>query len=220
MLIKQYIDIFLRPDGRASFLAKLPSNACILDVGCGNNSPYKTKKILPKCVYVGIDVGDYNQIKPNLADEYIVTDGNKFTSEIAKFNNRFDAVISCHNLEHCDDRTGTLLAMLQSLKVDGQIFLSFPSEASVAFPNRVGTLNYYDDLTHKESPPSFEYIIQLLNCNKFEIIFSSKSYRPRLLAILGLFFEPLSCLTRKKLAGTWEYWGFESIIKAKKFSKS
>ncbi len=219
MLIKQYLDIFLRPNGRASFLSKLPSNACILDVGCGNNSPYKAKKILPNCTYVGIDVGDYNQIMPNLADEYIITDGNKFTSEIAKFKNKFDGVISSHNLEHCDDRAGTLLAMLESLKVDGQIFLSFPSEASVDFPNRAGTLNYYDDLTHKESPPSFENIIQLLNYNKFEIIFSSKSYRPRLFAILGLFFEPLSCFSRKNLPGTWEYWGFESIIQAKKLSE-
>jgi SAM-dependent methyltransferase len=220
MLIKQYIDIFFRPNGRVSFLSKLPSDALVLDAGCGNNSPYKVKKILPKCTYVGIDVGDYNQTKSNLADEYIISDGNKFSSEIAKFKNNFDAVISCHNLEHCDDRVGTLKAMIESLKVDGQIFLSFPTETSIGFPSRAGTLNYYDDPTHKESPPSFNSIIQLLNNNKFEIIFASKTYKPKLLSILGFFLEPLSYFSKKKLPGTWEYWGFESIIKAKKLAAS
>jgi SAM-dependent methyltransferase len=218
MLIKRWLDIFLRPNGRFSFLLKLPSNSCILDVGCGNNSPYKTKQILPKCTYYGIDVGHYNQSKPILADEYIITTGEKFTCEIAKFKNKFNAVISNHNLEHCSDRAGVLLAMLQCLKADGQIFLAFPSEESIGFPNRAGTLNYYDDLTHTESPPSFESIVQLLSDNNFEIIFSSKAYRPRLLVILGWFLEPLSCFAGKKLPGTWEYWGFESIIKAKKLA--
>lgn len=143
MLIKQYLDVLLRPNGRAFFLSRLVSNAFILDVGCGNNSPFKTKKILPKCTYYGIDVGDYNQARPNLADEYILTDSANFTSEISKFKNQFDALISCHNLEHCEDRSGVLLAMLQSLRVGGQIFISFPSECSIAFPGRAGTLNYY-----------------------------------------------------------------------------
>lgn len=218
MLIKQYLDVFLRQNGRASFLTRLPANACILDVGCGNSSPYKTKQILPKCIYYGIDVGDYNQIKPNLADQYIVTIGEKFTSEIAKFTHKFDAVISCHNLEHCDDRTGTLLAMLQSLKVNGQIFLSFPFEKSIFFPRRSGTLNYYDDPTHKGLPPDFDVVAGLLRDNNFEIIYFSKSYRPRILAALGFLLEPLSSLFRKKLVGTWEFWGFESIIRARKLS--
>jgi len=219
MLIKQYLDVLLRPNGRAYFLSKLASNASILDVGCGNNSPFKTKNMLPKSTYYGIDVGDYNQVRPNLADEYILTDSANFISEISKFKNQFDAVISCHNLEHCEDRNGVLLAMFQSLKVGGQIFISFPSERSIGFPSRAGTLNYYDDLTHKEYPPDFDGMINLLRENNFEIIFSKKSYRPRFLAILGFFFEPISRLRRKKLIGTWEYWGFESIITAKKRSK-
>lgn len=76
------------------------------------------------------------------------------------------------------------------------------------------------DLTHKESPPDFDSIIDLLKENHFEIIFSSKSYQPRFLATLGFFFEPISHLRRKKLIGAWEYWGFESIITAKKKSES
>ena len=59
----------LRPNGKDAFLMSLPRAAEILDVGCGNNSPFRTKKILPKCIYTGIDIGDYNQSKPNLADE-------------------------------------------------------------------------------------------------------------------------------------------------------
>ena len=70
-----------------------------------------------------------------------------------------------------------LLAMLQSLKDGGQIFISFPSERSITFPSRAGTLNYYDDLTHKEFPPDFDGIIDLLRENYFEIIFCRQDIR-------------------------------------------
>jgi SAM-dependent methyltransferase len=218
MLIKQYLDVFLRSNGRAHFLSMLPANVSIFDVGCGNNSPYKTKQILPNCVYYGIDIGDHNQTKPNLADEYIVTSSERFTSEIAQFVNKFDVVISSHNLEHCDDRFGTLMAMIKCLKVGGQIFLSFPSEKSIKFPNRTGTLNYYDDPTHKYSPPDFENILKLLSENHCEVIYSCQSYKPTLLAAVGLLLEPLSHFCNKKFPGSWEYWGFESIIIAKKLA--
>ena len=76
----------------------------ILDVGCGNNSPFHTKTVLPNCNYYGIDICDHNQTKPLLADLYIITTPDNFSFEISKYSNHFDAVISNHNLEHCDDR--------------------------------------------------------------------------------------------------------------------
>jgi hypothetical protein len=78
MNFKDFIIKKIRPNGKIDFLSSLPNNASILDVGCGNNSPYRTKRIVPNCVYTGIDVGDYNQTKPNKADGYIITSPENF----------------------------------------------------------------------------------------------------------------------------------------------
>lgn len=88
----------------------------VLDVGCGNNSPSQVKSMLPSCVYTGIDVSDYNQTKPNLADKYILVSPSEFSDAIEKMSNSFDAVMSSHNLEHCNRREETLLAMIKALK--------------------------------------------------------------------------------------------------------
>ncbi len=132
--------------------------------------PYSTKQILPRCTYTGINVGDHNQTKPNLADRYIIAEPTTFACEIAKFTNTFDAVMSSHNLEHCNDRNGTLRAMLGALKPGGLIFMSFPCESSTRFPKRKGCLNYYDDETHKYAPPEFNEVRGELDNQGFEIL--------------------------------------------------
>jgi SAM-dependent methyltransferase len=218
MLLKQKIELFLRPNGKVSFLSTLDPKAKIFDVGCGNNSPYLTKAILPDCEYTGIDIEDYNQAKPNLADNYIMTTPSEFSTEIAKHSHTYDAVISAHNLEHCDDRDATLHAMLAAVKINGKIFLSFPCMKSIHFPPRYGTLNYFDDYTHKTNPPDFDAVIDTLLKNNFQILFSRKQYRPKLLWMLGFLLEPFSKLKKKNLKGTWEYYGFETIILAKRIA--
>lgn len=206
----------LRRRGKVSFLRTLKPSSKILDVGCGNDSPYRFKRILPNCDYTGIDVGDYHQTKPNLADRYIITKPEDFAGEIAKISNEFDAVVSSHNLEHCNDRVETLSAMLRSVKPGGVIYLSFPCENSVNFPHRQGTLSYFDDATHRDTPPNFNDVMSELINSGFEVKFSAKRYRPAVLWLLGLFVEPISSKKRRVLKGTWEFYGFESVIWAKK----
>jgi SAM-dependent methyltransferase len=206
----------LRHKAKVSFLTSLDADCSILDVGCGNNSPFLMKSILPKSCYTGIDIGDYNQKKLNLADEYIVTSPEGFVDSIYSLPKNFDVVISSHNLEHCYDRMGTLLAMLSVLKPGGRIYLSFPSEETLNFPCRVGTLNYADDKTHQGQPPSFDEILKFIESKSFSIDFSTKNYQPFGLRILGLLMEPLSKINNRVYLGTWEYYGFESIIWARK----
>lgn len=210
------LKILLRPHGRVSFLSKLNTKPFILDVGCGNNSPYDVKAILSDCVYTGLDINDYRQTKPNLADDYILSSPENFTDTIKLINNKFDAVISTHNLEHCNDRWGTLMAITNVLKDDGLLLLVFPSEKSVNFPSRHGTLNYYDDITHKEFPPDFDKVIKVLSDNNMDIIYANKHYKPIILWLAGLLIEPLSVLNKKIYQGTWAFYGFESVIWARK----
>jgi SAM-dependent methyltransferase len=174
----------------------------------------------PRCNYTGIDVSNYNQEKPNLADEFVIASPEGFAREVAKRENSFDAVISSHNLEHCDDREGTLSAMLLALKPGGRIYISFPSSASTGFPSRGGTLNYFDDSTHKSSPPDFDDLIRTLSERRFEVIFAAKRYRPVILYALGLLLEPVSRVLGRRVPGTWEYYGFEAIVWARRPNKS
>lgn len=216
MLIKHWLAIVLCSRGKVAFLRKLDKKTSVLDVGCGNNSSFVFKDVLPHCKYTGIDVSDYNQVKANLADQYLITSRDDFAVSISEFKDTFDAVVSAHNLEHCDDRAGTFRSMLGSLKPGGYLYLAFPCANSVTFPPRAGTLNYYDDASHQGVPPDYDKIIADLQKKHFEIVFAARRYRPKVLWFVGLLLEPLSRYKKKVLRGTWEYYGFESIIWAKK----
>jgi SAM-dependent methyltransferase len=214
---KAWLSSILRPHHKMDFLVRLPQKFELLDVGCGSNSPYLVKSLFPDCIYTGIDVSDYRQSKPNLADHYVLVNPDGFSEGILALGEKFDAVTSSHNLEHCDDRDATLEAMMTVLKKDGRLYISFPSEASVTFPSRLGCLNYYDDPTHKSTPPDFDAIIDMLSRRGFSILYSAKRYRSPVFWTLGLMSEPIS-KRRSRMRGTWEYYGFESIIWAQKRS--
>ena len=74
------------------------------------------------------------------------------------------------------------------------------------------TLNYNDDPTHKNQPPDFDQIINLLIVNNFEIIYAERNYKPFILKTLGYITDPISIFLKSSLPGIWEKWGFESII--------
>ena len=212
------IRCLLRPRGKHAFLRQLPAHARILDVGCGNNSPFVVKTILPHCHYTGVDIGDHNQTKPNVADEYLLTNPEDFARRISLFVACFDAVISAHNLEHCLDRVATLEAMLNSVKPGGLLYLSFPSEGSVHLPSRTkgGALNYFDDDTHLHAPPDYRQTIEKIEQAGFSIRFCAQEYRPFVLSLVGLVQEPLSRLRNRVMQGTWALYGFESIAWARR----
>jgi SAM-dependent methyltransferase len=201
---------------KSGFLKTINLNGKLLDVGCGNDSPYYIKTKCPYIKYTGIDVGDYNQTKPNLADNYIVVKAEDFASAIANLPELYDSVISSHNLEHCDDREKTLDAMLKVLSPGGYLYLSFPTEKSVSFPKRKGTLNYYDDPTHKGKPPNYNNIIATLKANNIQILVAIRSYKPFFLYLIGFILEWKSKKDKEVKFGTWAYWGFETVIWAKK----
>jgi SAM-dependent methyltransferase len=197
---------------KASFFSSLPERGTILDVGCGNNSPFYTKKLLPAWHYIGLDVGDYNQSSQSAADEYIIVPPDAFTSEIERLCGTCDAVVSSHNIEHCDERNDTIAAMARALKIGGRLFMSFPAQDSTLFPKRGGCLNYYDDCTHKCAPPDFGELISILHNEGLFIQYATTRYQPTLSWIEGLQNEADSNRDREVKSGTWALWGFESII--------
>lgn len=217
MLIK-ILKKVLKPYGKANFLTSLPKNSRVLDVGCGNNSPHNAKKLRNDIFYVGIDIEDYNQSTKSLdvADEYIIANSNTFSRDIDAIQYDFDAIISSHNLEHCDNREAVLRSMSKKLLAGGKFYLAFPSSQSVKFPKRTNTLNYFDDTTHVDLPPNVPWVLSVLKEFNLHVDVFSDGYRPLILRLLGMLIEPISILTGKRYLGSWEYHGFETIIIASK----
>lgn len=168
----------------------------------------------PDLAYTGLDVGDYRQEDSiRYADAYIVVPPAEFAGAIRAQEGRMDAVVSSHNLEHCDDPAAVLDAMVRALRPGGRLYLAFPCDASVRFPKRRGTLNFFDDATHK-APPGWERVLETLRARDVTLSFASCRYRPWLLAGLGLALEPLGWLLGRNMpaGSTWALYGFESVI--------
>lgn len=210
----------VRRRGKDAFILSLKRNDRVLDVGCGNDSPRRVKSLNPNLYYIGLDVQDYEQSNgsTSLANEYRVTTPEKFLSAIQQEKQSIDAVLSAHNLEHCAERYSVLRAICGTLKTGGNLYLSFPSEASVAMPSRRGTLCYHDDITHIDAPPCWQQVLDELTSSGMTIEFSAKRYRPLIPFAIGLLLEPWSALNRRvaPLGSTWALYGFESVIWAKK----
>lgn len=185
MSVKLFMHSIITPKGRQAFVRKIEKTGKVLDVGCGNNSPYLVKSIRPNVEYWGVDIDDYNNnTGKKYADHYILSTPADFANTIENLPVEFDAIISNHNIEHCNDPIGTLNAFCKKLKMGGLLYFSFPSEDSINFPKREGTLNFYDDDTHIFLP-RYEDMIEKLQNNGLEILFSRKKYRPFMLRILG-----------------------------------
>jgi SAM-dependent methyltransferase len=211
---RHLLAMWLRPRGKQAFLMSLPPGTRVLDVGCGNNSPRETKTLRPDLVYTGLDVGDYNQQDSiRYADAYIVVPPAEFADAIARHRGQMDAIVSSHNLEHCDDPAAVLNAMAAALRPGGWLYLAFPCEESVRFPKRVGSLNFFDDPTHKQVP-RWDAVVGTIRDRGVNLVYASRRHRPKVLAALGLVLEPLSwVLGRSMPAGaTWALYGFESVV--------
>ncbi|HEV2112399.1 MAG TPA: class I SAM-dependent methyltransferase [Gammaproteobacteria bacterium] len=205
----------LTPRGKQAFIEAIAPSGAVLDVGCGNDSPYQARLQRADIRYTGVDVGDYGQTTPvhEYADRYVLTTPEQFAAEIARLPGAFDAIISAHNLEHCLQPEAVIRAMCGQLREGGRLYLSFPCEASLGFPSRVGTLNFNDDPTHR-APPSYGAVLTALESAGLRVDFARRRYRPAIPFLLGALLEPASLISRRvmPLRSTWALYGFETVI--------
>jgi SAM-dependent methyltransferase len=118
----------------------------------------------------------------------VISSPEKFADDIAQFTGQFDAVISSHNLEHCNQPEKVLRNMCTALKRHGKIYIAFSCAESASFPKRRGALNFYDDATH----------VNLLN---FHIKLLKSSDRKALSSILPP--EGIALLFRLSSGSCW-----------------
>jgi 2-polyprenyl-3-methyl-5-hydroxy-6-metoxy-1,4-benzoquinol methylase len=196
----------------------------ILDVGCGNHSPSKMKRLFPGSIYTGVDIAEYNidQLDKDVADHLHILncDPIDFAKQLdlALPNNVSDIAIMKHVIEHLSAPFEVLEVLCKKVKPNGLIYLTFPSEKSVFLPSAKGTLNFYDDPTHTWIP-SIREISNFLVAHDYKPIFINQANRGGILYILmGIFSLPLQAaekiLTGKFTAnyGTWCLFGFESVM--------
>jgi len=192
-------------------------NLNILDVGCGNDSPKLVNEYNPKLKYFGLDIDDYyiSEESKKLCHRYTITTSSEFPQSILEFNIKFDYIICAHNLEHTEQPYIVFENILKVLNKNGEAYFSFPSALTKNFQSRKGTLNFFDDPTHKEII-NIDKLFEIIKNNNISITYFSNSYRPFFRRILGYFRERKSKRINHVLNGTWAYYGFETIIWLKK----
>lgn len=192
----------------------------LLDVGCGNHSASRTKKYYPNCIYYGLDRDkNYNNDVADFKamEKFYEVDLSCNLSKLGALpNNFFDCIILSHVIEHLINGQDIILHLLSKLKKDGIIYIEFPSQRSLYLPSMKGTLNFYDDLTHKKTYQIKE--IENLLINKDLSIIESGTRR----SIKKIFFLPMyllgSLINLGYISGHifWDTLGFANYIIAQK----
>jgi len=206
-------------------LGYIPPTATVLDIGCGNHSPQQIKHLFPELYYIGVDVEEYNidEADKIAANEFHFVGRDSFISDLRdQLNQQADLIIVSHVLEHAYEPYHLLEYLSTLLKVRGYMYLAFPAEESVAFPSRPGTLNFFDDPSHRWLPPFIEVLNRCMRLG-LRPIFVRKRYRHPVLCILGAIEHVLGpiwkvLVGRRSSFFAWHLFGFESIIIVQKIN--
>lgn len=192
----------------------------LLDVGCGNHSASRTKKYYPNCIYYGLDRDkNYNNDVADFKamEKFYKVDLSCNSSKLgALSNNFFDCIIFSHVIEHLINGQDIIFHLLSKLKKDGIIYIEFPSQRSLYLPSMKGTLNFYDDPTHKKTYQIKE-IENLLKNNNFSIIESGTRRSKKRIFLLPMYLLG-SLINLGYISGHifWDILGFANYIIAQK----
>lgn len=121
-----------------------------LDIGCGSHSPTITQKRFPNCHYTGVDIDPYYNNSPediDAIDHLVQTDLTQLNLSELK-DDFYDVIVMSHVIEHLENGDEVIKGLLAKLKINGVIYIEFPSPHSVDLPSKKETLNFYDDPTH------------------------------------------------------------------------
>lgn len=193
-------------------------NVKALEVGIGNDSPTIFKSIFPNVDYFGVDRDlNYNLSEKSLdlIDKFYQVDlGKKSLDEIP--DDFFDYVIIAHVIEHIENGEEVISELTKKIKPGGGIYIEYPREASAKFPSMKGTLNFYDDPTHKRFY-ELRSLEKILTKSGFEIIRSGiKRDFTRIIGIPYMIIKSYFKLGYLRGSVFWDLLGFAEYILAKK----
>lgn len=190
----------------------------LLDIGAGNRSATKAKRVFPDCEYHGVDMErNYNNTESdiNAMDAFYEMDLTKL--DFASIpGNYFDAIQIAHVIEHLYNGDEVIKGLLPKLKNGGYIYLEYPGEKSTRLPSMYGTLNFKDDPTHVRVY-SVKELTSLLEANDCEVLKSG--VRRNVWFMLAMPFRIIKAwVSGKKLQGNifWDVLGFAEFVWAQK----
>jgi ubiquinone/menaquinone biosynthesis C-methylase UbiE len=190
----------------------------VLEVGIGNDAPLIFKRYYPQAVYDGLDIDlNYNLSKEsiNFLNKFYQIDLEKTDlNEIE--DNYYDYIICAHVIEHLCNGEEIVDKLSRKIKKDGLIYFEYPSEKSKKLPSKRGSLNFYDDKTHKNTY-DINRLRKILIANNFKIIRSGN--KRDLIRIVLFPYIALKTLYKNGYIGGFAYWdmlGFADYILAKR----
>ncbi len=193
-------------------------HAIILEVGIGNNSPRIFKHLYPSYTYHGIDkdlLYNLDNVSISKVDKFFKIDLQK--SELNEIPDcYYDFIIVAHVIEHLNNGLRVIEKLCNKVKRGGYLYIEFPREESKKFPSMRGTLNFYDDPTHKNTYPLNE-VLNIISSYNFNII--KRGVKRDKLRIIGLPFMIIkSKLQLGYIRGStfWDILGFANYILAQK----
>lgn len=190
-----------------------------LDLGCGNSSPDKFYIIFKKSMkYFGVDREEYDMRKFDKKEmNYFILDLEQTKLKSLFTNVKFGMINFSHVIEHLDNGKDVIMQLRDLQPAGGLLYIETPSEESVYFhhKNVKGTLNFYDDLTHKKVYPLGGIISVLTNCN-YKILKCGKRRDIRRI-LFYLFPDIIFTLLKIPVDGAmlWDIKGFASFVLCK-----
>jgi predicted SAM-dependent methyltransferase len=190
----------------------------LLDIGAGNHSASKIKKVFPQCEYHGVDLEkDYNNSSEDfsLMKAFYEMDLTKLDMSSIP-DNYFDAILMAHIIEHLHNGDEVIKKLLPKLKSGGYLYIEYPGIKSTKLPSMHGSLNFNDDPTHVRlySVKELKTLFENNNCKVLK-----GGTKHNIWFILAMPFRILSFLVRgKKLQGNifWDLLGFAEFLYVKK----
>lgn len=198
------------------FLKRSFGNAAfkLLDIGAGNHSATKTKKVFPSCEYHGVDLKkDYNNSDSDfkLMTAFYEMDLTKLDFSIIP-DNYFDGIWMVHVIEHLYNGDEVIKNLLPKLKSGGYMYIEYPGVKSTKLPSMYGTLNFSDDPTHVRIY-SIKELTQLFTAHNCVVKRGGIRRNPWFIMAMPLRIIS-SWLRGKRLQGNifWDILGFAEYI--------
>lgn len=185
----------------------------ILDVGCGNLAPYSTFDYYPQVIFSGIDWNDIAGRK----DMEFFYQGDLENNPLREIpTNHYDIINLSHIIEHISNGDFLIQTLISKLKPGGIIYIETPSEKSLHLPSMYGTLNFWDDSTHKKvyTLAELEKAVTQQNC---QVISSQVRHNAKRILLMPLYI--ISTLIRDgriNATTVWDITGFAHYVIAQK----
>ena len=186
----------------------------LLDIGAGNHSATKAKRVFPLCEYHGVDMEkDYNNDQEdfNQMAAFYEMDLTKLDFKSIP-DNYFDGIWMVHVIEHLYNGDEVIKLLLPKLKMGGYMYVEYPGKRSTTLPSMHGSLNFKDDPTHVRVYAVKE-LSALFTANNCRVLSSGTRRNPWFIMAIP-FRVVMSLVKREKMQGNifWDVLGFAEYL--------